>query len=296
MILVTGATGLSGSFVVRELQQRGLAVRALVREASVPAAQALHAEIVIGDLADPASLRRACDGVTGIVHTACTFTNSNVDIAAMQALLDGWRSIPFVYFSSLDVYGLSTASLIVEDTPLDETYNDYARGKVVSERLLMEAAAAQGRSDFSILRAPHIWAPHPTARKRLAALVQDETVLLPGGDESEWSNYRDAWIDARDLAWIVAECLAHPIGGPANVLAGHFVWHDLFAEIIRLIGSPCRLVHKPLTEMSDEERVGRRFYAKSWHYDDRLVRDKLGFQPSKNWQQTVAETLDAAGS
>ena len=221
MILVTGATGLSGSFVVHELQRRGLAVRALVREASVPAAQALNVDLAIGDLADPDSLRRACDGVTGIVHTACTFTDSNVDIAAMQALLDGWRSIPFVYFSSLDVYGLSTASLIVEDTPLDETYNDYARGKVVSERLLMEAAAAQGRSDFSILRAPHIWAPHPTARKRLAGLVASGTVLLPGGEESEWSTYRDAWIDARDLAWIVAECLAHPIGGAANVLAGH---------------------------------------------------------------------------
>ena len=200
-------------------------------------------------------------------------------------------NVPFVYFSSLDVYGLATASPIADDTPLDETYNDYALGKVVSERLLTEAADAQGRSDFSILRAPHIWAPHPTARKRLAALVQGDTVLLPGGDEAEWSQYRDAWIDARDLAWIVAECFTHSIGGPANVLAGHFVWHDLFAEIIRLTGSPCRLVHKPLTEMSDEERVGRRFYAQSWHYDDRLVRDKLGFRPSKNWQQTVAETM-----
>lgn len=326
MILVTGATGLSGSYTVRELQQRGLAVRALVREASVPAAQALNVDLAIGDLADPDSLRRACDGVAGIVHTACTFTDSNVDIAAMQALLDGWRSIErkvqsrktgpfsswdstqrkvqssttgpfspsnvhFVYFSSLDVYGLSAASPIVEDTPLDETYNDYALGKVVSERLLTEAADAHGRSDFSILRAPHIWAPHPTARKRLAALVQDETVLLPGGDESEWSNYRDAWIDARDLAWIVAECLTNPIGGPANVLAGHFVWHELFAEIIRLTGSPCRLVHKPWVEMTDGERASRRFYAQSWHYDQGRLRSALDFRASRSWQQTVDETV-----
>jgi nucleoside-diphosphate-sugar epimerase len=291
MILITGATGLSGSYVVHELQRRGLAVRALVREASVPAAQALNVDLAIGDLADPDSLRRACDGVTGIVHTACTFTDSTVDIAAMQALLDGWRSIPFVYFSSLDVYGLSTASPIVEDTPLDETYNDYARGKVVSEGLLMEAAAAQGRSDFSILRAPHIWAPHPTARKRLAGLVASDTVLLPGGDESEWLHYRDAWIDARDLAWIVAECLAHPIGGPANTLAGHFVWHDVFTEIIRVTGSPCRLVHKSLAEMTDEERTSRRVYAQSWRYDDRWLRSALDFRPSRTWQQTVSETL-----
>ena len=127
-------------------------------------------------------------------------------------------------------------------------------------------------------------------------LVQDETVLLPGGDEAEWSHYCDAWIDARDLAWIVAGCLMHPIGGPANVLAGHFVWHDLFAEIIRVTGSPCRLVHKPLAKMTDEERKSRRFYAQSWRYDDRRVRDKFGFRLSKSWQQTVAETLYTAGN
>lgn len=35
MILVTGATGMTGQFVVQALQQRGYAVRALTREASV---------------------------------------------------------------------------------------------------------------------------------------------------------------------------------------------------------------------------------------------------------------------
>ncbi len=49
MILVTGAAGLSGSFVVRELRQRGLAVRGLVRAASVPAAQALKADLTVAE-------------------------------------------------------------------------------------------------------------------------------------------------------------------------------------------------------------------------------------------------------
>lgn len=291
MILITGATGISGHFVIRELQQRGYAVRGLAREASAPKLQALGIDVAIGDLADPDSLRRACDGVTGIVHAACTFTDSNIDVAAMQALLDGWQAGPFVFFSSLDVYGLSTAPLTDEETPLDEGYNDYARGKVVCERLLAETAQRQGRNDWSSLRAPHIWGPHPTARQRLLELVKGDTVLLPGGDEAEWSQYRDAWIDARDLAWVVAECLAQPIGGPVNVLAGHFVWHDLFTEVIRLSGSVCQIVHKPLAAMSDEERASRRFYSQSWRYDDRKLRETLAFQPSFSWQQTLTETL-----
>ena len=48
--------------------------------------------------------------------------------------------------------------------------------------------------------------------------------------------------------------------------------------------------------MSDEECMSRRFYAQSWRYDDRRVRDKLRFRLSKSWQQTVAETFYTAGS
>ena len=294
MILVTGATGLSGHFVVRELQRRGYPVRGLARASSAAKLQALGVDVAIGDLTDPDSLRRACDGVDGIVHAACTFSDSRIDIAAMQALLEGWQHGPFVFFSSLDVYGLTTAPLTGEETPLDEAYNDYAYGKIVCERLLAEAAQQQGRGDWSNLRAPHIWGPHPTARQRLLDRIKDDPVLLPGGDEAEWSQYRDAWIDARDLAWIVAECLERPVGGPVNVLAGHFVWHDLFTEIIRLSGSACQIVHKPLAAMSDEERASRRFYAQSWRYEDRRLRKVLVFTPSRTLQRTVQETLSSA--
>ena len=160
MILVTGATGMTGQFVVQELQQCGRAVRALVRESSMGAAPP-HTDLAIGDLAHLASLRRACDGVDGIIHTACTFTDSAVDIAAMQALLDGWHAGPFVFVSSLDVYGFVGAAPVTEDQPLSETYGDYGRGKVICEGMLADRAAADGRTDFVSCRAPHILGPHP---------------------------------------------------------------------------------------------------------------------------------------
>jgi len=85
MILVTGATGMTGHFVVEELQKRNYPGRVLVREASIGKAPP-GADIAIGDLA---SLAQAAAGVTGIVHTACTFTDSTVDIAARQVLKIG---------------------------------------------------------------------------------------------------------------------------------------------------------------------------------------------------------------
>jgi nucleoside-diphosphate-sugar epimerase len=287
MILVTGGTGLSGSYVIRELRRRNLSVRALARQASAGKIDGPGIEIALGDLSDLDSLRRACQGVTGIVHAACTFTDSAVDIAAMQALLDGWQDGPFVFFSSLDVYGLSPAPLISEETPLATDYNDYAHGKMVSEGLL----AAQGRPDFTSLRAPHIWAPHPKARRRLMDQAKGDAVLLPGAHEAEWSQFRDAWIDARDLAWIVAECLTHPLSGAMNVLAGHFVWHDLVAEVMRSTGSAATLVHKPLAKMDESQRRAMQFYAQSWRYDDSRLRAHLGFRPTRAWQETVSEVL-----
>jgi len=69
-ILVVGATGAQGGSVARNLLSRGrFNVRALTRKTDSPAAQALKelgAELVQGDLDDPASLRAALEGVYGV--------------------------------------------------------------------------------------------------------------------------------------------------------------------------------------------------------------------------------------
>src|SRR3954447_9151132 len=65
MILVTGATGLNGSMLVRRLSALGVPVRALVR--TIAKAEALSAlpnvEIVTGDMARPETLTEALRGV-----------------------------------------------------------------------------------------------------------------------------------------------------------------------------------------------------------------------------------------
>ena len=64
MILVTGATGKTGGEVVRRLSAGGPPVRALVRAPERVAGRfGPNVEVVAGDLADPASLGAALDGV-----------------------------------------------------------------------------------------------------------------------------------------------------------------------------------------------------------------------------------------
>ncbi|MFF8558594.1 NmrA/HSCARG family protein [Streptomyces albidoflavus] len=68
-ILVTGATGLQGGAVARELVGRGRAVAALVRDPAAGRARALAdlgVELVRGDLDDESSLRAALEGFHGL--------------------------------------------------------------------------------------------------------------------------------------------------------------------------------------------------------------------------------------
>ncbi|MDB5270185.1 MAG: epimerase [Hymenobacter sp.] len=70
MIFVTGGTGLIGSFLLRALRERGLAVRALHRGA-VPTNAASGVEWLAGDLLDTEQLRMALTpDVTHVFHCA----------------------------------------------------------------------------------------------------------------------------------------------------------------------------------------------------------------------------------
>ena len=64
MILVTGATGTTGSVVLKELLDRGAPVRALTSSPDKAAElEALGAEVAVGDLSEPGSLDDALRGV-----------------------------------------------------------------------------------------------------------------------------------------------------------------------------------------------------------------------------------------
>ena len=80
MILVAGATGVLGSEIVRRLLARGENVRAMVRATSNPGSvdnlRKAGAEIVVGDLKDPASLAPACAGVDGVITGVTAITTA----------------------------------------------------------------------------------------------------------------------------------------------------------------------------------------------------------------------------
>jgi uncharacterized protein YbjT (DUF2867 family) len=70
-ILVTGATGFTGSYVVPALLKSGLAVRCFVRKTSDTGCLPVdRVDLASGDLDDMASLRKALEGVDALVNIA----------------------------------------------------------------------------------------------------------------------------------------------------------------------------------------------------------------------------------
>jgi uncharacterized protein YbjT (DUF2867 family) len=113
MDLLVGATGFLGMEISRRLQQRGRAVRALVRPGAASDRVQLLAsrgqELVQGDLKAPTSLQAACRGVDVVVSTASATLSrqpgdslDSVDLRGQLALVDAAREAQvrrFVFIS-----------------------------------------------------------------------------------------------------------------------------------------------------------------------------------------------------
>jgi uncharacterized protein YbjT (DUF2867 family) len=132
MNLIVGATGMLGGEICRLLAEQGKAVRALVRETSnsekVTRLRGLGAEVVRGDLKDPASLEAACRGASVVVSTASSTLSrqagdsiESVDRQGQLNLIEaaeqaGVEHFVLISFPNVDIaFPLQSAKRAVED-------------------------------------------------------------------------------------------------------------------------------------------------------------------------------------
>lgn len=124
--LVTGAGGFIGSVLVRDLIARGDRVRALVLPGeNAVALKKLGAEIVTGDLTDPASIRGICDGIDTVYHLAGRVTDWGTKRQFYSAIYDATvnlineaagKASRFVYVSSIAAMGMGQHLKGVKET------------------------------------------------------------------------------------------------------------------------------------------------------------------------------------
>ncbi len=110
MLLLTGATGLVGSALLRRLVADGEQVRCLVRDPRRLGAQRVRVQIALGDLTDPPSFRNALRGVHTVVHLAASIRDQPRGSIEELNGIATWRMVEaakrsgverFVFFSAL---------------------------------------------------------------------------------------------------------------------------------------------------------------------------------------------------
>lgn len=157
---VTGAGGLIGSNLVRELCARGLAVRAMVRDAGCAGARIdARAEICVGDLFDaPQEMANRMRGCELVFHAAAYFAYAGVDEAQLQRTAgEGTRNVlaaaaaagvqRVVVTSSSVVFGSSPSPAARDETCAPDpgfAEPPYVRSKILQSELALAQAAELG--------------------------------------------------------------------------------------------------------------------------------------------------------
>jgi dihydroflavonol-4-reductase len=161
---LTGATGFVGSHVARTYADAGAELRLLARSSSnLAAIEGMKAEVVVGDLREPESLRSSIRGCEAVVHVAADYRLWVRDPKSMYAAnVDGTRELlriarevgvaKVVYTSSVATMGFKTDGTIVnEDSPvsIEDMIGHYKRSKFLAEQEAVKAA--QGGQHVVIL-------------------------------------------------------------------------------------------------------------------------------------------------
>ncbi|HET6345464.1 MAG TPA: NAD-dependent epimerase/dehydratase family protein, partial [Myxococcota bacterium] len=198
-ILVTGANGLLGNHLVRELLRAGNKVRGLVRQGSnLQGLAGLNVELAYGDVRDGAALRAASDGCELLYHTAAVFAYTGHSAADMESTArDGASNVVQVAKDAGIKRLILTSSTVVlggSDTPvaLDERAElsgqgmpDYFTTKALQER----TALARGRElgievvavNPAVFIGPHDFRPSASLSTITAYLLDPLKVTYGGG-------------------------------------------------------------------------------------------------------------------
>lgn len=190
-VLVTGSTGFIGIEVSRQLAERGLRPRLMVRRpVRGLMLRNLDAEIMQADIRSPASLSRILSGIDTVIHLGAraafepyprlypSIVEGSLNL--MRAAIDA-RVSSFVFGGSLLVYGDCDAPIDQERAPLP--MSGYGRAKLEAELRLEEMAAKAGMC-FVSLRLPHVYGAHSL----LFDQVRHGKVFFPGKGDNPFAH------------------------------------------------------------------------------------------------------------
>jgi 2-alkyl-3-oxoalkanoate reductase len=319
--LVTGATGQLGSHIVEQLRAAGETVRVLVRSGrDLTFLREQGAEIIEGDLRDPASVGRAVTGATIVYHCAAKVSDwgpwrefeeeavastRNVLAACMLA-----KVARLLHVSSISVYGhprIAPDAKINEDTPIGQHFwmwDYYPQAKLLAEKIAREYPAV------TIVRPSWLYGPRDriTIPRVIPALLEKRAPIIGSGE-----NYLNI-IYAGDVAAGAILAANHPqaLGQTYNLCSeGEVRQKDLLNTLTDALSLPRISKHVPyflairfafvqeliarLLLRAKPPTITRRaiyLIGRSTQYSTQKARTQLGWEPRVQIDDGVRRTLE----
>jgi nucleoside-diphosphate-sugar epimerase len=322
LILVTGGTGLVGSHVIEQARQRGDRVRALVR--SPDAAKQLAdwgAELVAGDLGEPASLKQAVEGATVIVHCAAkvgdwgpTESYRTINVHGLEQLLLAAESAGtlkrFVHISSLGVYQARDHYGTDEtEQPSTTGIDGYTLTKVEAENLVLDHIREK-KLPAVVLRPGFIYGPRDrSVLPRLLERVKSGVFAFLGPPDKLMNN---TYVKNLVAAIFLAIENDAAVGQVFNITDGRLVTKQEFVEtaakfagypvptkivplgvaklLAKVLESVWKLLGKKEAPLLSNARI--KFLGLNLDYCIDKARRELGYDPQIDYQQAMQETID----
>ena len=310
-VLVTGATGFMGRFLVARLVGEGRAVRVLERRPSDAFAD-LAVERVIGDVTQPETLTAACAGADVVFNLAGVLSYDAKDEARLQAVnVDGLASLlaaarqagcrRVVQVSSVAAVGYTDdpARPQSEDSPFPEGAwkNRYAHSKRLGEDVVARAVA-DGQDVVTVCPGFLLGAGDVN---RINTFVVEEYLrgllrtTVAGGVSS---------VDVRDVAEGLLAAERHGVSGRRYILTsedGNLSHRAFFALAGEVDGKRRRTVELPAALLIAGTRLGRALRLPMplspeeieaacnwWFFTPARAMAELGFKP-----RPVREAMEA---
>lgn len=244
---VTGATGLLGNNLVRELVARGYAVKALVRSRAKGEQQfddLPGVELIVGDMACVEAFADALNGCDTLFHTAAFFRDNykggnhrkkllHINVTGTRNLLEhayraGIRR--FVHTSSIAVLDGAPGSAIDETCLRAEAdADDYYLSKILADRVVLSFLETHPLMHACMVLPGWMWGPGDSGPTSSGQLLNDVVKgKLPGLVPGSFS-----LVDARDVASAMIAAARTGRRGERYLAAGRAM---TMAQLVPLLG------------------------------------------------------------